>query len=61
MQTYIYTMWLMWPKAGDPGEIVRHAVDSLEHCRAIADYYFATIAADGVTYWAWSCVEQWGV
>ena len=61
METYILTVWLMWPKAGDPGEIVRHLVDSLESCHAMANYYFATIARDGVTHWAWSCVLELGV
>ncbi len=60
---YLLTVWLMWPKAitGQPGEIVRHIVDSLTVCRAIAEYYGATVAGDGVMRIATSCIPLWGV
>ncbi len=60
METYQYTMWLMWPKAGDPGEIVRHLVDSLNHCLEVARYYESTIAADGVAHWTYTCTQFLG-
>ena len=61
--TYLLTVWLLWPKVatGQPSEIIRHVVDSLDSCRAIADYYITTVAADGVDSIAVSCVQHWGV
>ncbi len=63
METYIFTIWLLWPKAatGQPSEIIRHLLDSIESCAAVAEYYLATVAADGVDSIAWSCVIQLGV
>ena len=63
METYLLTLWLLWPKVttGQPSEIVRHVVDSLESCQALAAYYTMTVAADGVESLAWSCVVQLGV
>lgn len=63
METYVLTVWLMWPKVanGHPGEIVRHIVDSLTFCEKLAEYYAKTVTADGVDSLAWSCVQQMGV
>ena len=61
--TYLLTVWLLWPKAtsGQPSEIVRHVVDSLDSCRTLANYFIATVAGDGVFLIAMSCVQLWGV
>ncbi len=64
METYILTIWLLWPKVaavGQPSEIVRHVLDSLESCQAVAAYYLATVAADGVDSLAWTCTLQLAV
>ena len=63
MKEYLFTIWLQWPKAmnGRPTEIIRHLLDSVESCVTVAEYYLATVAADGVTSLAWNCVEAWGV
>ncbi len=61
METYLLTLWLLWPRlaTGQPSEIVRHVLDSLESCQAVAAYYLATVAADGVDSLAWVCTLQW--
>ena len=63
METYTLTVYLLWPKVAgqQASEIVRHILDSLESCRALADYYIATVAADGVDSIAVSCVQTLGV
>ncbi len=63
METYILTLWLLWPKVatGQPSEIIRHVVDSLESCQWLAGFYLAVVGADGVESLAWSCVQQIGV
>lgn len=61
--TYLLTVWLLWPRvaAGQPSEIIRHVVDSLDSCHIIVDYYMATVVGDGVAFIASSCVQLWGV
>ena len=63
METYTLTVWLLWPKVAgqQASEIVRKVLTSLDSCRAWADYYATTVAADGVDSLAISCVQAWGV
>ncbi len=63
METYLLTIWLLWPRLphGQPSEIVRYVLDSLESCQAVAAYYLATVAGDGVESLAWVCTLQWPV
>ncbi len=64
METYTFTIWLLWhPTAAGyrTSEIIRHIVESILECLAYEAYYTATLAADGVESIAVSCVQALGV
>ncbi len=63
METYTLTVYLLWPKVAgvQPSEIIRHILDTLDSCHALAAYYIVTVAADGVDSVAVSCVLVLGV
>ena len=60
METYLLTLWLLWPNGADSA-ILRLVVRTVLDCQRLALWYAATLRADGVDSIAWSCVQLWGV
>ena len=60
METFLFTLWVLWPNGTD-SVILRWLVATMAECERLALWYAATLRADGVDSIAWRCVAQWPV